>query len=136
MAKIGIILYCPRFNRMSKVLPAYGPLKDWDYKTRSFKTSTSEYADKNKILFETKNKFPEVAEQWEKKVKLEVTGLVFGLTKRRRFTVAARDNVQLHLKYIAKNERPPIIRQARSGPQAGCIGPLHLRLKVLLPGRS
>jgi integrase len=66
MAKIDMILYCSGFNRVSKVLPISGPLKDWDEKTQSFKPRSTEYADKNKILFETKNKYLEVAEQWEK----------------------------------------------------------------------
>lgn len=66
MAKIDMILYCSGFNRVSKVLPVSGPLKDWDENTQSFKPRTTEYADKNKILFDTKTKYLEVAEQWEK----------------------------------------------------------------------
>ena len=66
MAKIDMILYCSGFNRVTKVLPVSAPLKDWDEKTQSFKPRTTDYADKNKILFETKNKYLEVAEKWEK----------------------------------------------------------------------
>lgn len=65
MAKIDMILYRSDFNRVSKVLSVPGSLKDWDGKTQSFKPRTTEYADKNKILFETKNKYLKVAEQWE-----------------------------------------------------------------------
>ncbi|KAA6335089.1 hypothetical protein EZS27_016650 [termite gut metagenome] len=65
MVKLEMILFKTGYPRVEKILSITGQFKDWDQKTQSFKTQTSEALRKNKQLFDLKMKYLKVIEEWE-----------------------------------------------------------------------
>ncbi len=65
MVKLEIVFFKTGYARVTKVLPVTGPLKDWNVASQSFKGSSSTLTSKNKMLFELKNSYQKVAEDWE-----------------------------------------------------------------------
>lgn len=63
--KLEMIFFLTGYPRASKVLNITGPIKDWNNQTQSFNSSGSEAVAKNKLLFDLKMKYLNVAEQWE-----------------------------------------------------------------------
>lgn len=65
MVKLEIVFFVTGYPRVTKVINISGVYKNWDDKTQSFKPRTSECNEKNVMLFELKQKYQNVAEQWE-----------------------------------------------------------------------
>ncbi|MFR9651457.1 MAG: hypothetical protein SNG35_05480 [Rikenellaceae bacterium] len=65
MVKLEIVFFKTGYARVTKVLTVTGPLKDWNVASQSFKGSSSTLTSKNKMLFELKNSYQKVAEDWE-----------------------------------------------------------------------
>ena len=65
MVKLEMIIFKTGYARVTKVLQISGPIKDWDNQSQSFKGNSSALISKNKILFDLKNQYQKVAEDWE-----------------------------------------------------------------------
>ena len=65
MVKLEMIIFKTGYARVTKVLNVSGPVKDWDNSSQSFKGNNSALTAKNKILFELKNQYQKVAEDWD-----------------------------------------------------------------------
>lgn len=65
MVKLEMIIFKTGYARVTKVLNVSGSVKDWDNSSQSFKGNNSTLTAKNKILFELKNQYQKVAEEWE-----------------------------------------------------------------------
>lgn len=63
--KIEMIFFKTGYARVPKVLTITGLYKDWDQKTQSFLSVTSEAIEKNKKLIDLKAKYLKVVEDWE-----------------------------------------------------------------------
>lgn len=65
MVKLEMIIFKTGYARVTKVLNVSGPVKDWDNQAQAFKGNGSTLTAKNKILFELKNQYQKVAEDWD-----------------------------------------------------------------------
>lgn len=65
MVKLEMIIFKTGYARVTKVLNVSGPVKDWDNQSQAFKGNGSTLTAKNKILFELKNQYQTVAEDWD-----------------------------------------------------------------------
>ncbi len=65
MVKLEMIIFKTGYARVTKVLNVSGPVKDWDNQAQAFKGKGSTLTAKNKILFELKNQYQKVAEDWD-----------------------------------------------------------------------
>ncbi|MEZ7884209.1 MAG: hypothetical protein QMB39_03040 [Bacteroidales bacterium] len=65
MFKLEMIIFKTGYARVTKVLNASVPVKDWDNQAQSFKGNGSTLTAKNEILFELKNQYQKVAEDWD-----------------------------------------------------------------------
>lgn len=65
MVKLKMIFFKSGYNRAPKVLDITGPIKDWDQKSQSFRTGSAAATSKNKRIFDVKNEYLHVANQWE-----------------------------------------------------------------------
>lgn len=65
MVKLEMIIFKTGYARVTKVLNVSGPVKDWDNQSQAFKGNGSTLTAKNKILFELKNQYQKVAEDWD-----------------------------------------------------------------------
>ena len=65
MVKLEMVIFKTGYARVTKVLNVSGSVKDWDNSSQSFKGNSSTLTAKNKILFELKNQYQKVAEEWE-----------------------------------------------------------------------
>lgn len=65
MVKLEMIIFKTGYARVTKVLNISGPLKDWANQSQSFKGNNSTLISKNKILFDLKNQYQKVSEDWE-----------------------------------------------------------------------
>lgn len=65
MVKLEMIIFKTGYARVTKVLNVSGQVKDWDNQAQSFKGNGSTLTAKNKILFELKNQYQKVAEDWD-----------------------------------------------------------------------
>ena len=63
--KLEMIFYQPGYNRVSKALDITGPLQDWSNERQCFMSGTKEASLKNLTLYELKQKYQNVAENWE-----------------------------------------------------------------------
>lgn len=64
MVKLEMIIFKTGYARVTKVLNISGPVKDWDNQAQASKGNGSTLTAKNKILFELKNQYQKVAEDW------------------------------------------------------------------------
>ena len=64
MVKLEMIIFKTGYARVTKVLNVSGPVKDWDNQAQAFKGNGSTLTTNNKILFELKNQYQKVAEEW------------------------------------------------------------------------
>ena len=55
MVKLKMIFFKCGYNRVPKVLDITGPIKDWDQKSKSFRTGGAVATSKNKRIFDVKN---------------------------------------------------------------------------------
>ncbi|ADV43630.1 phage integrase SAM-like domain-containing protein [Bacteroides helcogenes] len=65
MVKLEMIIFKTGYARVSKVLQISGAIKDWENQSQSFKGNSSALISKNKILFDLKNQYLKVAEDWD-----------------------------------------------------------------------
>lgn len=65
MVKLKMIFFKSGYNRVPKVLDITGPIKDWDQKSQSFRTGCAAATSKNKRIFDIKNEYLHIADQWE-----------------------------------------------------------------------
>ena len=65
MVKLKMIFFKSGYNRVPKVLDITGPIKNWDQKSQSFRTGSAAATSKNKRIFDVKNEYLHVADQWE-----------------------------------------------------------------------
>lgn len=65
MVKLEMVFFVTGYPRVTKVINISGIYKNWDNKIQSFKPRTSECNEKNVMLFELKQKYQNVAEQWD-----------------------------------------------------------------------
>ena len=65
MVKLEMVIFKTGYARVTKVLNVSGSVKDWDNSYQSFKGNSSTLTAKNKPLFELKNHYQKVADEWE-----------------------------------------------------------------------
>lgn len=65
LVKLEMVLFKTGYTRVTKVLSITGKLKEWDNKSQSFKSKTSESFKKNKSLSDLRLQYQNVAEEWE-----------------------------------------------------------------------
>ena len=65
MVKLEMIILKTGYPRVTKVLNVSGPIKDWNNQAQAFKGNGSILTAKNKILFELKNQYQKLAEDWD-----------------------------------------------------------------------
>jgi len=66
LVKIEVVFYRSGYSRVTKTLKEItGLFKDWDERTQSFIAKNEENQKKNKFLFEMKEQYTQVANEWE-----------------------------------------------------------------------
>ncbi len=66
LVKLEVVFYKSGHSRITKSLKDItGFYEDWDKKNQSFRTNDEESQKKNKILFELKQQYEQVAPKWE-----------------------------------------------------------------------
>ena len=70
MAKLEMVFWVKGYPRVSKVLKVSGPYKDWSNSNQLFLSSTEQAMSTNKILFDLKNKYQKVAQEWTSEERL------------------------------------------------------------------
>ena len=65
MVKLEMIFFKTVYAQVTKLLNFSGSLKEWDNQSQSFKGNNSILISKNKILFDLKNQYQKLAEDWE-----------------------------------------------------------------------
>lgn len=65
MVKLEMIIFKTGYAHVTKVFNISGPLKDWDNQSQSFKGNNSTLISKNKILFDLRNQYQKVVEDWD-----------------------------------------------------------------------
>lgn len=65
MVKLSLIFYRTGSIRSQKVIYISGPYEEWDHKSESFRSTSPEYAAKNRLLQQLRLKYLKVAEKWD-----------------------------------------------------------------------
>lgn len=64
LVKLEMIFFKTGYNRATKIIEITGPVDEWDDKSQSFKINNNASITRNSRLFELKNQYHKIAEDW------------------------------------------------------------------------